>query len=191
MVAFWRNYANWADRNSIFIGTLHSLSKARYILKATPQFFPSPPSPAVFVFSCHQSTSMKQNRRNFIVTAATLGAATAASAMPIAATKAKAPLAHHVFFWLKNPDSIEDRDKLVEGVKTLRNIETIREIHVGVLAATEKRDVVDTSWHVSELMFFTDLAGQATYQTHPIHLDFIKNYSHLWAKVIVYDAMEV
>ena len=153
--------------------------------------FCNPASATVFVFSCYQLTFMKQNRRNFIATAATLGAATAASALPIAATEAKAPLAHHVFFWLKNPDSIEDRDKLVEGVKTLHKIETIREIHVGVLASTEKRDVVDTSWHVSELMFFSDLAGQATYQTHPVHLEFIKNYSHLWAKVIVYDAMEV
>ena len=93
--------------------------------------------------------------------------------------------------WLKNPDSVEDRDKLVEGVKTLSKIETIRELHVGILASTEKRDVVDTSWQVSELMFFDDHAGQAAYQTHPIHLDFVKNYSHLWAKVIVYDAMEV
>jgi hypothetical protein len=103
----------------------------------------------------------------------------------------KKSLAHHVFFWLKNPDSIEDRDKLVEGVKTLAKIETVREIHVGVLASTEKRDVVDTSWQVSELMFFRDLAGQETYQTHPVHLDFVKNYSHLWAKVVVYDALEV
>jgi hypothetical protein len=134
---------------------------------------------------------MKQNRRKFIATAATLGAATAASAMPVHRAVSKTPLAHHVFFWLKNPDSIEDRDKLVEGVKTLAKIETIKEIHVGVLASTEKRDVVDTSWHVSELMFFSDLAGQATYQTHPVHLEFIKNYGHLWAKVVVYDAMEV
>ncbi len=83
-----------------------------------------------------------------------------------------------------------DRDKLVEGVKTLSKIETIRKLHVGVLASTEKREVVDTSWHVSELMFFDDLAGQAVYQTHPIHLAFIEKYSHLWAKVVVYDAME-
>jgi hypothetical protein len=133
----------------------------------------------------------KSNRRKFIAAAAALGAGTAVSAMPFGPAENKKPLAHHVFFWLKNPDSTEDRDKLVEGVKTLAKIETIREIHVGVLASTEKRDVVDTSWQVSELMFFSDLAGQATYQTHPVHLDFIKNYGHLWAKVVVYDAMEV
>jgi len=40
-------------------------------------------------------------------------------------------------------------------------------------------------------MFFNDLAGQATYQDHPVHLEFIKNYGHLWEKVVVYDAMEV
>jgi stress responsive alpha/beta barrel protein len=137
----------------------------------------------------------KSNRRKFIVATAALGAGTAVAAMPISPGKNtgdnKKPLAHHVFFWLKNPDSIEDRDKLVEGVKTLAKIETVREIHVGVLANTEKRDVVDTSWQVSELMFFSDLEGQRTYQNHPIHLDFVKNYGHLWDRVKVYDAMEV
>ena len=131
------------------------------------------------------------NRRKFIVTAASFGAAAAVSAMPLPKKVKNKQLAHHAFFWLKNPDSVEDRDKLVEGVKSLSKIETIRELHVGVLASTEKRDVVDTSWQVSELMFFDDLAGQAAYQTHPVHLDFVKNFGHLWAKVIVYDAIEV
>jgi hypothetical protein len=132
----------------------------------------------------------KNNRRKFLGMAAVMGAGTLAAKAGVSADNKK-PLAHHVFFWLKNPSSIEDRDKLVEGVKTLKKIPTVKEIHVGVLASTEKRDVVDTSWQVSELMFFSDVAGQATYQTHPIHLEFVKNYSHLWEKVVVYDAMEV
>ncbi|WP_143310363.1 Dabb family protein [Chitinophaga vietnamensis] len=132
------------------------------------------------------------NRRKFLGTAAALcaGAATA-SAMPLMPAKSTYPLAHHVFFWLKNPDSEEDRKKLIEGVKTLAKIETVRSLHVGIVANTEKREVVDASWHVSELIFFSDLAGQATYQTHPVHLAFIKQYGHLWEKVVVYDAMEV
>jgi len=101
------------------------------------------------------------------------------------------PVVHHVFFWLKDPSSVADRDKLVEGLKTLAGIPIIRELHVGVLASTEKRDVVDTSWQVSELMFFDNIADQLAYQQHPIHLDFVKNYSHLWAKVVVYDALNV
>jgi len=132
----------------------------------------------------------KSNRRKFIGTAAILTAATAAAAMPLTNMEQKYPVVHHVFFWLKNPSSKEDRDKLIAGVKTLSKIETVRELRVGVVASTEKREVVDNSWAVSELIFFSDVAGQATYQTHPVHLEFVKNCSHLWEKVIVYDAVE-
>lgn len=132
----------------------------------------------------------KSNRRKFLGTAAALAAGTAAAAMPLPVKGNKYPVIHHVFFWLKSPGSVEDRNKLVEGVKTLSKIPTVKELRVGVVASTEKRDVVDNSWGVSELMFFEDLAGQATYQSHPIHLEFIKNYSHLWEKVIVYDAID-
>jgi hypothetical protein len=132
----------------------------------------------------------KSNRRKFLTAAAALAPVGFLSANPFPSHKSSQPLVHHAIFWLKNPSSKEDRDKLVEGVRTLAKIETVRELHVGILANTEKRDVVDTSWQVSELMFFSDLAGQSTYQTHPVHLEFIKNYGHLWAKVVVYDAME-
>lgn len=101
------------------------------------------------------------------------------------------PIVHHVFFWLKDPKSAEDRDKLVAGLKALGGIPLIRELYVGVLAGTEKRDVVDASWQVSEIMFFNDLTAQATYQQHSLHLDFVKNCSHLWEKVVVYDTMNV
>ncbi|SHL72251.1 Tat (twin-arginine translocation) pathway signal sequence [Chitinophaga jiangningensis] len=132
------------------------------------------------------------NRRKFLGTAAALCAgAAAASASPLQPADNRKPLIHHVFFWLKKPGSKEDRDKLIEGVKTLSRIETIRKIYVGKVADTEKRDVVDASWDVSEMIFFDDPNGQATYQTHPIHLEFVKNYSHLWDKVVVYDAMTV
>jgi len=112
------------------------------------------------------------------------------SAMTPKSDANKYPVVHHVFFWLKNTGSVVDRDKLVEGVKTLSKISTVRELRVGVVASTEKRDVVDNSWAVSELMFFSDLAGQAAYQNDPIHLEFIKNYSHLWERVVVYDAID-
>lgn len=136
---------------------------------------------------------MKSNRRKFITTTSALAAGVVtANAMPLTITeKEEWPVIHHVFFWLKNPGSIEDRDKLVAGVKTLSKIKTVKKLRVGVVASTEKRDVVDNSWAVSELMFFSDLAGQAAYQTDPIHLEFIKNCSHLWEKVIVYDAQDV
>lgn len=136
---------------------------------------------------------MPNTRRKFIASSVTLavGAAASVTAVAAAPAKSKTPLVHHVFFWLKNPGSVADRDRIVEGLKTLRKIEAIKELRIGVVASTEKRDVVDNSWAVSELMFFEDLAGQAIYQDHPIHQKFIKDCSHLWDKVIVYDAMDV
>ena len=103
----------------------------------------------------------------------------------------KKQLTHHVFFWLKNPDSKEDLQKLLDGIRTLAKIETVRQIHIGVPASTEKRDVVDNSYSASELLFFDDVEGQDAYQVHPIHQKFIEMCSHLWNKVVVYDAMEV
>jgi hypothetical protein len=136
----------------------------------------------------------KQSRRTFIASAVALTAsAVTASALPTIPMdkKDKKQLAHHVFFWLKNPDSTADRDKLIEGLRTLARIETIKKLHIGVPASVEKRDVVDSSYHVSELMFFDDVEGQNAYQVHPIHQKFISDCSHLWSKVVVYDAMEV
>ncbi len=128
-------------------------------------------------------------RRSFIAKTSLLALGASSSAW--AATPAKPMLIHHVFFWLKNPSSKEDQAKLVEGVKTLSKIETIRQLHVGVPAETEKRPVVDNSYAVSELIFFDDVAGQNIYQDHPIHKKFIADYAHLWEKVIVYDALNV
>ncbi len=129
---------------------------------------------------------MKSTRRKFFATSVALAAT---AALPTFAAKEKSMVVHHVFFWLKNPSSTADRDKLIEGLKTLKKIETIRQLHIGVPASTEKRDVVDNSYSVSELMFFDDVAGQNTYQEHPIHKKFVENCSSLWEKVIVYDAI--
>lgn len=133
----------------------------------------------------------KQTRRTFVAAAAALGASAAATAMPTMKANDKKQLVHHVFFWLKNRDSKEDLAKLLAGLRTLEKIETIKKLHIGVPASTEKRDVVDSSYQASELMFFDDTAGQKIYQDHPIHQKFIKDCGHLWERVVVYDSMDV
>jgi hypothetical protein len=133
-----------------------------------------------------------ETRRTFLATTAVLTAGVASGmSLTTMETKNKKKLAHHVFFWLKNPSSKEDLNKLIEGLRTLAKIETIRELHIGVPASTEVRPVVDNSYSASELMFFDDLEGQKTYQDHPIHQKFIADCSHLWDKVIVYDSIDV
>ena len=132
-----------------------------------------------------------QTRRAFLAGAVALGAATTASATTRTAQTKKKQLAHHVFFWLKNPNSKEDLNRLLEGLRTLEKIESVRKIHIGVPASTEKRDVVDSSYSASELIFFDDVAGQDAYQVHPVHKKFVDQCSHLWQKVVVYDSMDV
>jgi hypothetical protein len=116
---------------------------------------------------------MKQNRRAFIATTALLGTGLASVALPTLNTADKKGLIHHVFFWLKNPSSKEDLNKLIAGLKTLKKIETVRKIYIGVPASTEKRDVVDNSYSASEILFLRTWRGKKLTRTIP----FIKN---LW-----------
>jgi hypothetical protein len=96
---------------------------------------------------------------------------------------------HHVYFWLKNADSEEDKVKLVEGLKKLSSASTIKQFYIGVPAATN-RDVIDTTYSVSWLLFFDNAADQDSYQTDPIHLKFVEACSMLWKKVVVYDSVD-
>jgi hypothetical protein len=129
---------------------------------------------------------MNTSRRAFIAASAAI-AATNAGASPAVNNYPK--LVHHVFFWLKNPQSKEDLAKLLAGLRSLAAIETVRGVHFGVPASTEKRDVVDSSFSASEILFFDDVAGQKTYQDHAIHKKFVADCAHLWERVVVYDAV--
>ncbi|ACB74361.1 Dabb family protein [Opitutus terrae] len=130
------------------------------------------------------------SRRQFLATSA-LATAAAVSPSHAAGTSAMPKLVHHVFFWLKNPSSKEDLATLLAGIRSLGAIETIRSIHVGVPASTEKRDVVEASYSASELLLFDDVEGQNAYQAHPVHQKFVQDCSGLWSKVVVYDSVSV
>ncbi|MGN6492709.1 MAG: Dabb family protein [Agriterribacter sp.] len=97
---------------------------------------------------------------------------------------------HHVYFWLNNPESKEDFDKLVAGLKKLSAVKTIKTFYIGKPADTN-RDVIDRSYSVSWLLLFNNKADQDSYQTDPIHLKFVDECKHLWKKVIVYDTVNV
>ena len=114
--------------------------------------------------------------------------ATISPLMPLLDGSENSLMVHHVFFWLKSPS---DAAKLLEGLKTLRSIPQVKALWIGQPASTEKREVVDNSYHVSELMYFESLAAQKTYQDHPVHQKFIADYSELWEKVVVYDTMMI
>jgi len=96
-------------------------------------------------------------------------------------------LLHHVFFWLKNPASGDDRQKLVHGLRRLKEAETIKSIHIGMPASTPVREVIDHSYDVSLLLTFKSIEDHNIYQEHPIHQEFIESCAHLWKTVRVYD----
>lgn len=130
-------------------------------------------------------------RRTFLAAATAAAATTVIQAGEQPAVSNYPKLVHHVFFWLKNPDSKQDLERLLQGLRTLAKIPSVRGVHFGVPASTEKRDVVDNSYSASEILFFDDTAGQKIYQDHPIHKQFVADCSHLWERVVVYDAISV
>lgn len=95
---------------------------------------------------------------------------------------------HHVFFWLKNADSNEDKQRLIEGLQKLSSVKTIKQFHIGVPANTN-RDVIENTYSVSWMLFFENDADQESYQTDPIHLKFVEDCSHLWKRVVVHDSV--
>ena len=97
---------------------------------------------------------------------------------------------HHVYFWLKDPENKNDLNQLVEGLKKLSAVSTIKNFHIGKPASTN-RDVIDNSYIVSWLLLFDNKEDQESYQTDPIHLKFVEECSHLWSKVVVYDTIDI
>jgi hypothetical protein len=96
---------------------------------------------------------------------------------------------HHVYFWLNNPDSKDDLNKLKEGLTKLSKVKTIKQFHMGKPADTN-RDVIERTYAISWFCMFDNPADQESYQKDPIHLKFVEDYSALWKKVVVYDSVD-
>ncbi|MCF0050381.1 Dabb family protein [Dyadobacter sp. LJ53] len=127
---------------------------------------------------------MKQSRRNFVKSSLS---ASLAIGVPAGLT-ANNTFVHHVFFYLKNPENAGDKEKLLEGLNKLAKCPTIKMVHIGTPADTN-RDVIERKYAYSWLCFFDSPADEEAYQKHPIHDDFRNNYAHLWNKVVIYDSV--
>ena len=128
-----------------------------------------------------------KSRRKFLQQA---GLATIGAISPLAAEpeRAKELFIHHVFFYLKDPQNAKDEAKLLEGLHKLAKVPNIDYVHIGKPAETS-RSVIVRDYTFSWMCFFKNIIEEEIYQTHPIHLDFIKDYAHLWEKVVVYDSV--
>lgn len=98
---------------------------------------------------------------------------------------------HVVYFYLKNPDSAEDRKAFETSLKKFMDkTQYAKTKFIGVPAGTP-RDVVDNSYTYSLILTFPSKEIQDKYQTEPAHSVFIDESSHLWKKVQVYDSVGI
>jgi hypothetical protein len=118
----------------------------------------------------------------------TLGLASASAILPIHTIASIMPaqkMIHQVYFWLHKDSDL--KEFMSDAAPMLGRCKDVANFVMGTPAPTEKREVVDHSFHVSCTLFFDSLEAQAGYQVDPLHLEFIAKYSHMWKTVKVYD----
>ncbi len=98
---------------------------------------------------------------------------------------------HVVYFWLKNPNNVEDCASFEKHLSTfLSNSKFAKTNFIGK-PPKATRDVVDDSFTYALIVTFSSAEEQESYQTEAAHLKFVEDAQHLWNKVIVYDAQTI
>lgn len=97
-------------------------------------------------------------------------------------------LQHTVYFYLNEDVTPEQKQQFEQGLKKLLKIPEIYKSELGAPADTEERDVTDHGYAYAIYTWFETMEDYKVYAEHPDHLDFIDQYSPLWADVKVYDA---
>lgn len=138
--------------------------------------------------------SEKLSRRGFLANTslAAVGVTAFSTILPAFADANKAsgkqPLMHLVLYYLKNPDSVEDKQKLIAGLKELVTVKQVKTSHVGV-PMDFKADDPFKNYQVSLLMIFDDKGDINIYHKDPIHQKFVAECGNLWAKTLKYDSL--
>lgn len=98
------------------------------------------------------------------------------------------PFYHIVFFWLKDPQNKESREKFLGHLNSfVDHVDMIRTKHIGTPAATD-RPVIDNTWTYSLVLSFDSKDEHDVYQDHGLHKKFIADAGELWERVQVYDS---
>ena len=136
---------------------------------------------------------MKSNRRSFLKNSSVvLASGFATNSLEKEDKAPKNAFAHHVFFWLKNPESKEDHAQLLAALKGLKKIEVVKYAHIGSPSVNDfDRPVTDASYSFSVLLLFNSKKDEETYLYHPLHKKFGADNHHLWSKVVVYDSISL
>ena len=110
-----------------------------------------------------------KSRRIFIKS---VSVASAAAVLPIhlslSNTMASQKMIHQVYFWLHKDSDLQEFMR--DAAPMLGRCKDVSQFIMGTPAPTEKREVVDHSFHVSCTMFFDSLEAQAAYQPLLLHI---------------------
>lgn len=99
--------------------------------------------------------------------------------------------AHTVYFWLKNPNSAEDRAAFESSLKTFLTKSAYAKTNFIGTPPGPSRDVVDGSFTYSLIVTFASAKDQQAYQDEIPHQAFIAESKALWSKVVVYDSLGI
>ena len=98
---------------------------------------------------------------------------------------------HVVYFWLKNPDDVSDRQEFETSIKKfMQHSKHAKTQFIGKPAMSD-REVVDDSFTYSLIVSFDSKEEQDKYQKEEVHLEFVAEAQHLWNRVVVYDSFNV
>lgn len=127
-------------------------------------------------------------RPRLLVPALAVGLLTGVVAHVRGADEKGGPLAHVVFFTLKD-HSKASRTKLIDACKTyLTGHDGVLSFSVGTIAEDVKEPVSDRDFDIAIHVVFRDKAANQAYQVHPRHKKFIEENKADWAKVRVFDS---
>lgn len=94
---------------------------------------------------------------------------------------------HIVIFWTDPANPNAPETLRAGAIKHLSKIPQIRQFHCGLMATSDRADVVDQTYQVALNLVFDTKADQDAYQVHPDHLAFIEECKVNWKRVVVYD----
>ncbi|ANW96988.1 hypothetical protein AXE80_12165 [Wenyingzhuangia fucanilytica] len=96
---------------------------------------------------------------------------------------------HNVFFWLKEPNSVEDCLAFETALQKFLNASIYTKTSAITKPAHTQREVVDNSYTYALLVSFETKAQHDLYQAEEAHQLFLKEAAYLWEKVQIFDSV--
>jgi hypothetical protein len=95
---------------------------------------------------------------------------------------------HSVYFWLREDLSSSQVTAFLDGIESLRRIDSVQKGFIGTPAATD-RAVIERSYSHALVLLFPDAEAHDAYQVHPVHDAFRQRCAGFWSKIVIYDAV--